>query len=373
MTTPPHALIQAGVSVLAGADVCAAAGFRLRPRGRAATFDDDIWNFGDIEGLSVQMSGPACTRLDFTAISDPRWRLAAKEYLFARLAPGHPEVAVLPNAFRVPLTLSSCLKRLAETTRWMNWLAAQRVPSLGDATQDHCDRYLAERRLRRDAAGTAIGPLEASAARVAAAVIIELASYGQLLSADRYRDGFTPWNGRSSSQVAGMRPPAENKTPVVGQELLQPLLAAALYMTSTIAPHLVTLPPQVQQRRREDAQLSEAAADPGRGSGPGRRCPDPPAPGVETWRPAPESQLHRAGPRGRNRQDPPGATRRSPAADRADPRTRRHRQAVGPPGRARAPAPTAREPRPGRSRWTSATSATSPATRTPHASCWPPP
>ena len=163
MTTPQHALAQAGAgaSVLAGADVCAAAGFRLRPRGHAAMFDDDIWSFGDIEGLSVQMSSPASTRLDFTAISDPRWRLAAKEYLFARLAPGHPEVAVLPRAFRVPLTLPSCLRRLAETARWMNWLTAQQVPSLGDVTQDHCDRYLAERRLRKDAAGTVIGTLEA--------------------------------------------------------------------------------------------------------------------------------------------------------------------------------------------------------------------
>ena len=266
MTTPQHALIQAGAGagVLAGADVCSAAGFRLRPGGRAAMFDDDVWRFGDVEGLSVQMSRPAGTRLDFTAISDPRWRLAAKEYLFARLAPGHPGVAVLPRAFRVPLTLPSCLRRLAETARWMNWLSAQRVPSLGDVTQDHCDRYLAGRRLRRDAAGTVIGTLEESVARVAAAVIIELASYGELLSADRYRDGFTPWNGRSSSQVAGMRAPAENKTPAVSQDTLQPLLAAALYMTSTIAPHLVTLPPQVQQRRREDARLGEAAPDLGR-------------------------------------------------------------------------------------------------------------
>jgi integrase len=266
MTTPQHALVQAGVgaSVLAGADVCAAAGFRLRPHGHAATFEDDIWSFGHIEGLSVQMSSPASTRLDFTVISDPRWRLTAKEYLFARLAPGHPEVAVLPRAFRVPLTLSSCIRRLAETARWMNWLTAQRVSSLGDVTQEHCDRYLAERRLRTDVAGTVIGTLEASVARVAAAAIIELASYGELLSADRYSDGFTPWNGRSSSQVAGMRPPAENKTPVVSQDILQPLLAAALYMTSTIAPHLVMLPPQVQQQRREDAQLGEAAPDPGR-------------------------------------------------------------------------------------------------------------
>jgi integrase len=226
-------------------------------------FDDDTWRFDDVDGLSVQMSGRFHTRLDFTAVSDPRWRLAAKEYIFARLAPGHPEIAVLPRAFRVPLTLPSCLKRLAEAARWMNWLTAQRVPSLGDVTQDHCDRYLAGRRLRKDAAGTVTGTLEESVARVAAAVVIELASYGELLSADRYRDGFTPWNGRSSSRVAGMRPPAENKTPVVSQETLQPLLAATLYMTATIAPHLTALPPQVQQRRQEDAQLGEAAPDPG--------------------------------------------------------------------------------------------------------------
>lgn len=261
MTTPQHALTQAGASVLAGADVCAAAGFRLRPRGHAAIFDDDIWNFGDIEGLSVQMSRPASARLDFTAVRDPRWRLAVKEYLFARLAPGHPEIAVLPRAFRVPLALPSCLRRLSEATRWMNWLTAQQVPSLGSVTQDHCDRYLAERRLRKDAAGTVVGTMEESGTRAAAAAIIELASYGELLSADRYRDGFTPWNGRSSSQVAGMRPPAENKTPVVSQEILRPLLAAALYTATTIAPHLVTLPPQVRQRRLEDAQLREAAPD----------------------------------------------------------------------------------------------------------------
>jgi len=145
----------------------------------------------------------------------------------------------------------------------MNWLTAQRVPSLGGVTQDHCDRYLAERRLRKDAAGTVVGTMEESGTRAAAAAIIELASYRELLSADRYRDGSTPWNGRSSSQVAGMRPPAENKTPVVSQEILQPLLAAALYTATTIAPHLVTLPPQVRQRRLEDVRLNDAAPDPG--------------------------------------------------------------------------------------------------------------
>ena len=266
MTAPQQApaLHGPGSSVFTGADVCAAAGFRLCPRGHAAAFDDDVWRFDDVDGISVQMSRSGQTRMDFTAISDPRWRLAAKEYLLARLAPGHPEVRILPRAFRVPLTLSSCSKRLAETTRWMNWLTARRITSLGEVSQDDCDRYLAERCLRKDSAGAVTGTLDESVARVAAAVIIELACYRELLTADRYRDGFTPWNGRSSSQVAGMRPPAENKTPVVGQEILQPALAAALYLTATIGPHLVTLPPQVQQRRREHARLNEAAVDPGR-------------------------------------------------------------------------------------------------------------
>ena len=266
MTTPQQApaLHGPGSSVFTGADVCAAAGFRLCPRGHAAAFDDDVWRFDDVDGISVQMSRSGQTRMDFTAISDPRWRLAAKEYLLARLAPGHPEVRILPRAFRVPLTLLSCSKRLAETTRWMNWLTARRITSLGEVSQDDCDRYLAERCLRKDSAGAVTGTLDESVARVAAAVIIELACYRELLTADRYRDGFTPWNGRSSSQVAGMRPPAENKTPVVGQEILQPALAAALYLTATIGPHLVTLPPQVQQRRREHARLNEAAVDPGR-------------------------------------------------------------------------------------------------------------
>ena len=35
-------------------------------------FDDDIWSFGDVEDLSVQMNKPVSTPLDFTVISDLR-------------------------------------------------------------------------------------------------------------------------------------------------------------------------------------------------------------------------------------------------------------------------------------------------------------
>lgn len=245
-------------SVFADADVCAAAGLRVRPRGRTVIFTDDRWHFADVEGLPVQMRDTV-TWLDFTTIRDPRWRLVAKEYLFARLAPGHDQVAVLPHAYRVPLTLWSCSRRLAETVRWLNWLTGQQLDSLHEVTQDHCDRYLAERRVRRDRAEAVIGHLDESVARVAAAVIIELAHYGDLFTDDRYSEHFLPWNGRSSSQVAGMRAPAENKTPVLDQQILQPMLAASLYLIETLGPHVVATQRQVRQRRQQRAGLPETA------------------------------------------------------------------------------------------------------------------
>jgi integrase len=261
MNHPDAAAALAGLSgaqasPFAALDVCAEAGLSLRPAGRMVLFAEDVWHFADLEGLPVQMRG-AVTRMDFTTISDPRWRLVAKEYLLARLAPSHPRVAVLARAYRVPLTVGSCSQRLAETARWLNWLTGQQTGSLGGVTQDHCDRYLAERRLRRSRAGAVVGNLDESVARVAAAVIIELGLYGELFTADRYPDGFLPWNGRSSSQVAGMRPPTQNKTPLVGQEILQPLLAAALYAVKTLGPHVVTVAQRVRQRRRHSAGLPE--------------------------------------------------------------------------------------------------------------------
>ena len=104
-------------------------------------------------------------------------------------------------------------------------------------------------------AATVIGTLEESGARVAVAVIIELAHYGGLFTADRYHEQFIPWNGRSSSQVAGMRPPAQNKTPVLDQQILQPMLAAALYMIKTLGPHVTVVAQQVRQRRQEETGL----------------------------------------------------------------------------------------------------------------------
>ena len=190
--------------------MCAAAALLLVPGGHTASFDQDVWDFGDVAGLAAYLD-MRDTRLDFTTITDPRWRLVAKEYIYARLAPADPRVAVLPRAYRVPLTLRTCGKRLIEAASWMNWLTGQQIPSLGQVTQDHCDRYLIERGRRKDAAGTVIGTLDDASLRVPAAVIIELASYGELFTADRYARRVHPLAGRSSSQSPGSAPAARTR------------------------------------------------------------------------------------------------------------------------------------------------------------------
>ena len=235
-------------SPFTGSQVCAAAGLTIAARGRPVPFDQDLWDFRDVEGLPVQMY-PGRLRLDFTPITDPRWRQVAKEYIFARLAPAHPVVAVLAGAYRVPLTLQTCARRMPEVAGWLNWLTSQQIRSLDHLTQDHCDRYLAERRRRKDKAGQVIGTLSAGTLQAVAAVIIELSAYRELFTADRYHDGFTPWQGRTASQVAGLRSGGENKTPPVDQQLLQPLLAAAFYLTGTLGPHVLALRDSVRDDR----------------------------------------------------------------------------------------------------------------------------
>ena len=94
-------------SPFAGTDLCAKAGWRVRAGGRRPVFDNDVWCFDDVEGVAVQLR-TSDVRMDFTTVADPNWRLLAREYLLARMIPGHERVAVLPHAYRFPLTLRSC-------------------------------------------------------------------------------------------------------------------------------------------------------------------------------------------------------------------------------------------------------------------------
>src|SRR6266536_2516141 len=219
-------------SPFAGAGVCDAAGFRLRPGLRGPVFDDDIWDFAGVVGLPVHLH-PWQRRLNFTAIAAPRWVVVAKELLLALLAPRHPAVTVLPWAYRTPLHLNTCHARLQELTRWLNWLTAQGVASLQEVTDEHCEAYLAHRRHARDEHGRLLGDRSPATRRAAVLAILELNNYRELFTTDRYPAGLRPWGGASASSVAEFTKSGENKTPPVPQRVLQPMLAAALYLTGT--------------------------------------------------------------------------------------------------------------------------------------------
>ena len=74
-------------------------------------------------------------RFDFTAITNLSWRLVAKEQIMAMLAPRQETVMTLPRAYRIPLHLRTASGRLAELTRFLNWLTGQGIARLADVGQ----------------------------------------------------------------------------------------------------------------------------------------------------------------------------------------------------------------------------------------------
>jgi len=242
-----------GGSPFAGLDICAAAGLQPGPGTPRPVFDQDVWDFSGVTGLPTYLQ-PSFKRMDFTAITSPAWRLVAKEHMAALLAPGHERVRHLPGARRHPLTLTTCALLLIELTAWLNWLASRGITGLAQVTSIDCHTYAAERARRADAYGNVTGDSPTAYYRAIQAVS-ELAAYRQLYTADRYNETLRPGDGVTTSGV-GLRL-AENKTPVVPSAILQPMLAAALYMTGVLGPHVIAMLAGRQAaiaRRRQSAR-----------------------------------------------------------------------------------------------------------------------
>ncbi len=253
-------------SPFAGAEVCHAAGFQLPPGTPGPVFDQGVWDFTAVVGLPVHLH-PHQRRLDFTTIANPHWRLVAKELILALLAPRHQAVALLPRALRTPLHLRTCSGRLAELTRWLNWLTAQGIARLDEVDNEQCEAYLAHRREVRDEHGAVIGERSPATRRAAVQTIVDLLNYRELFTTDRLRAGLRPWSGASPSAVAGMRSGREgNKTAPLQDRVLQPVLAAALYLTDTLGPYVVDLARSVREADRTQARPQFA---------PVRRIPTP--------------------------------------------------------------------------------------------------
>ncbi len=246
MTTALPAPVPAA-SPFTGADVCQQAGLTLPPGGRRPRFDDDLWDFTDVAGLPASMP-LAVRRFSFAPIANPSWRLVAKELIFAMLVPRHEAVTMLPRANRTPVHLHTASGRLNETSRFLNWLTSQGIASLREVGTHHCEAYLFHRRHVLDEHETVLGERSPGTRRRAAQAVIDLLNYGELFTADQPDPGLRPWGGATASAVAEMPSGrAMNKTSPLSDDILQPVLAAALYLTSVIGPHAVTLNQQVKE------------------------------------------------------------------------------------------------------------------------------
>ncbi|HEV2633810.1 MAG TPA: hypothetical protein VGX23_01615 [Actinocrinis sp.] len=246
--------------LFAGLRLCPAAGFELPPGVAGPMFDLDVWDFGQVIGLAEYLV-PTQVRLEFTKISDARWRTVAKELAAALLLPQHEAVKVLPCAYRTCRSIATCNVKVEELTRFFAWLADQNVGSLGQVTDFHCAGYLAHRSRKRDAAGDDLGEARSAGAQ-AVALLADLANYREVLSADRLPVGLRPFGGATASKVAGLVLSRQNKTLTVPDELLQPLLGAALYLVETLAPHILAELDLLERRRATPRALPRGQRTP---------------------------------------------------------------------------------------------------------------
>lgn len=233
-------------SPFATADVRELAGLTLPEGTRRPVFDDDSWNFTEVFRLPIQMA-LVNRRFEFTAITDPGWRLVAKELIMALLAPRHSAVALLPRAYRTPLHLRSCAGRLDELIRFFGWLGQREITSLTAIDTQTCEAYLHFRRYVTDGVGTIVGEQSPGTRRAAAQVIVDLVNYRDLFSADGVRADLRPWGGATASAVAEMPSGRQgNTTPAVAGEVLQPMLAAALHLVEVLGERAVELAEQIR-------------------------------------------------------------------------------------------------------------------------------
>ncbi|HKS47104.1 MAG TPA: hypothetical protein VJT49_18740, partial [Amycolatopsis sp.] len=174
--------------------------------------------------------------MDFTPITNPALRLTAKEYVFALMVPEHEVVIALPDARRTQYKPASVFNMTEEVVRWMNFVSGQGLTSLVEVMQEHCDAYKEIRSERLPTSKRRGGPITEATMVSVLLPVRGLATYREVFSRDAYRPGFVPWKGKSIAQVAGKKSQAHNSTPPIPEEVLQPTVAAALYLVETLGP-----------------------------------------------------------------------------------------------------------------------------------------
>ena len=198
--------------------------------GDSPRFADDAWDVTAFVPWTTQGS-----RIDFTTITDPGHRRTAKEFLHSRINRAVPVGGTTAR----PMKITNLLGEFHEVRAILADLAAAGAPRLADVTPALLAGVLA--RWRASSSVAAAGK---------AGVVRHMAAHGPFLT-DRLT--FMPWLGRTANQVAGRIPPQENTTPRIPEDVIAPLLQAAVFYVQTAAGDLLAA-------RAELAELHAATA-----------------------------------------------------------------------------------------------------------------
>ncbi len=191
-------------------------------------FGEDVWDFSAVPDRPAWVAANHFV-VRFDRIKQARWRLTVKELLCARLYPTHPAVVSIPHRRRRPAPLGDVTTRLLLYRKWLDWLDAHAITSLTEVRQEHCDRYLTSRSREISPGATpnqVLLPLR------------EFADYGAILT-NGYKHGFRPWEQRRAAHVTGYRPAKLNATPAIPPQVLDPLLAGALFFVETASTDII--------------------------------------------------------------------------------------------------------------------------------------
>ncbi|WP_405501642.1 hypothetical protein [Streptomyces anulatus] len=158
-------------------------------------------------------------RLDFTQIGDAVTRRTAKEYVASRLHRGSLGLG--------PMKATAAAGELRVFIAVMKDLKDVGAPRLSAVGRTHLDAAL-----------TKWKPSPSNAVRNIT-FLKHLAAHGPFLSQDRLN--VLPWNGRSAYAVVGVRRiKGENATPRIPEEVLAPLLGAAVFYVEKASGDILT-------------------------------------------------------------------------------------------------------------------------------------
>ncbi|MEU2181567.1 hypothetical protein [Streptomyces thermolilacinus] len=182
-------------------------------------------------------------RLDFTQIDDQVTRRTAKEYVASRLHRGSLGLG--------PMKATAAAGELRVFISVMNDLREVGAPQLSAVNRTHLDAVLMR---WKPSPGNAVRNIT---------LLKHLAAHGPFLSRDRLN--VLPWNGRSAYAVAGVRRvKGENATPRIPEEVLAPLLRAAVFYVEKASGDILTA-------QREIAALEAARTGQNLGHGQARK------------------------------------------------------------------------------------------------------